>query len=141
MLLWKCFPGVYSAAGAVVVGLLVAACNVVRIDAKSAHDAGGGAARVYPATYAEAWAGAHAAVHWNPTGTVVDHPDEHYLITDDTDFEQVGIWLLSLGPDTTKVTVVVMDERHTGPNEEKFLEDIGLAVDQIKKGQSVDKRP
>ena len=120
---------------------LIVACNAARIDAKSAHDTGGGRSRVYPASYEQAWTAAHAAVSWNRAGAAIDHADEHYFITDDQTYDQVGVWLLPLGTDSTKVTVVVMDQRGTGPNEEGLLKDIGIAVERVKNGQAVDKRP
>jgi len=122
-------------------GLYTGACNPVRVDAKSVHDTGGGRESVYEATYEQTWAAAHAAVSWNSAGAVTDHADEHYLITDDTHFDQIGVWLLPLGQKSTKATVVVLDDHRTGPNEETLLKEIGIAVERIKNGQPVDKRP
>ena len=120
---------------------IVVACNAARIDAKSVHDTGGGRARVYSASYEQTWTAAHAAVSWNRAGAAIDHANEHYFITDDQTYDQVGVWLLPLGTEVTKATVVVMDQRGTGPNEEGLLKDIGIAVERVKNGQAVDKRP
>jgi hypothetical protein len=141
MLSRKRFSYQAAAVGIVAFAPLVVACNAARIDAKSVHDTGGGRARVYSASYEQAWTAAHAAVTWNRAGAANDHAEEHYFVTDDQTYDQVGVWLLPLGTDSTKVTVVVMDQRGTGPNEEGLLRDIEIAVDRVKSGQAVDKRP
>lgn len=132
---------VVAAVGAFAFTSFVVGCNMARIDAKSVHDTGGGRARVYSATYEQTWTAAHAAVSWNRAGAAIDHADEHYFITDDETYDQVGAWLLPLGTDATKVTVVVMVQRGTGPNEQGLLKDIGIAVERVKGGQAIDKRP
>jgi hypothetical protein len=137
-------PRLSLAAGALAVALLASAasaCDPVRFDAKSAHDSGAGKAGLYDATYEQAWAAAHAALRWSPVGDVIDHPDEHYLITDDVHFDQVGMWFLPFGPNQTQVKVVVIDNRRSGPTERSLLDDIARAVERIKSGQSVERRP
>ena len=98
--------------------------------------------RVYDATYAQAWAAAHAAVSWNQVGVPTDYAEEHYLVTDPAKFDQIGVWLESEGADKTHVSVVVIDDPNLpGPNEEGVQKDIASALKQIKAGQPTDKRP
>jgi hypothetical protein len=111
------------------------------LDAKSAHDHGKGTNQLYDATYDQAWAAAHAAIVWNQVGAVADHPEEHYLLTDPTNNDQVGVWLTAEG-DKTRVNVVVIDDPHlNGPNEEGVQKDIAAAIQLVKAGQPTDKRP
>jgi hypothetical protein len=119
--------------------LLLGACG--DLDAKSAHDAGKGTARVYDATTDQAWTAAHAAVTWNHVGAATDHADEHYFVTDPTHFDQIGVWLTAEG-DKTRVSVVVIDDPNLpGPNEEDVQKDVAKAIDLVKAGKPTDKRP
>lgn len=119
-----------------------AACTTSSVDAKSAHDAGEGTARVFEATPQELWTASHAVMKWNPVGAIVDHESEHYFVTDPKDFDQVGVWVEPAGPGKTKVTVVVVDDLNLpGPNEQGVLKDIDKALTLERNGQPMDKRP
>ena len=85
---------------------------------------------------------AHAAVAWNGVGEATDHADEHYLITSPVHFDQIGIWLTPQGPQSTLVTVVVIDDPNLpGPNEEGVHKDIATALAQIAAGKPLTMRP
>jgi hypothetical protein len=121
--------------------LLVAACSSSQVDVKSAHAAGKGTTQNFEATEAELWTAAHAALRWNSVGPAVDHPDEHFVETNATSYDQVGVWFT---PNTTltSVTVVVMDDPNLpGPSEKEVLKDISTALDLERHNQPLDKRP
>jgi hypothetical protein len=132
-----------TAVGSFLVGFGLLGCaSGTSLDAKSAHDTGKGTLRVYAATYDQAWAAAHAAISWNGVGAPTDHTDLHYVITDPTRFDQIGIWLEPEGTDKAHVTVVVIDDPNLpGPNEESVQKDVASALDLIKAGKPTDKRP
>jgi hypothetical protein len=107
---------------------------------KSAHDAGRGTARVYQATFDQAWSAAHSVIHDDAGGTPVDYQGEAgeaYVITkadsqstayDDT---QIGVWVVPMANDEVRVSVVVIgpDSRDVGgPNEQQVQKDIGKAI-------------
>lgn len=124
------------------VALSGAACTSAAVDAKSAHDAGDGTVRVFAATPQELWTAGHAALKWNPVGRVTDHPAENYFITDQKDFDQIGVWVEPLDVGKTRVTVVVIDDPNLpGPNEQGMLKDIDTALTLARNGQSTEKRP
>jgi hypothetical protein len=125
--------------------VLVGGCgNDATLEAKSAHDQGKGTRQVYDATNDQAWAAAHAAIKWNENqvGVPTDHPDDHYILTDPAHFDQLGIWVEPDAAGKTRVTVVVIDDPTLpGPNEQGVQKDVGAALDLIKAGKPVDKRP
>ncbi|HEX8789816.1 MAG TPA: hypothetical protein VF765_02610 [Polyangiaceae bacterium] len=122
--------------------LSLAACATSALDAKSAHDAGEGTARVFEGTPQDLWTAGHAVMKWNPVGAVANHEAEHYFVTDASDFDQIGIWVEPAGPGKSRVTVVVIDDPNLpGPNEQGVLKDIGTALTLARNGQSAEKRP
>jgi hypothetical protein len=122
--------------------LFLAACGAAGLDAKSAHDQGKGNRKEYEATFDQAWAAAHAAIKWNEVGGAQDHADDHYIITDPARYDQIGIWVDPEGANKTLVNVVVIDDPNlNGPNEEGVQKDIAKAIELVKAGQPVDKRP
>jgi hypothetical protein len=119
-----------------------AACTSSAVDAKAAHEAGQGSARVFEGTPQELWAASRSVLKWNPVGPVIDEDPGHYFVTDPKDFDQLGVWVEPAGPGKTKVTVVVIDDVNLpGPNEQGMLKDIDSALTLEKNGQRMDKRP
>jgi hypothetical protein len=119
-----------------------AACTTSAVDAKAAHEAGQGTARVFEGTPQELWVASHAVLKWNPVGAVVDEEPGHYFVTDPKDFDQVGVWVAPAGPGKTRVSVVVIDDPTLpGPNEQGVLKDIDKALVLERNGQPMDKRP
>jgi hypothetical protein len=131
------------AAATTLLSLALVACGAdASLEAKSAHDQGKGDKHVYDTTYDVAWQAAHVAVQWNQVGAITDHADQHYLQTDPSHFDQIGIWVEPDSPSKTRVTVVVIDDPNLpGPNEASVQKDVATALQLIVSGKPTDKRP
>jgi hypothetical protein len=112
------------------------------LEAKSSYDQGKGNKHVYDASRDQAWEAAHAAIRWNNVGTITDHAEDRYMITDPTHFDQIGIWVTSKAAGKTEVTVVVIDDPNLpGPNEDGVQKDVATALGLAAAGKPTDKRP
>ncbi len=129
------------------------ACGEQLPDAIAAHRAGKGTAEIYAANFEETWRATHAALRWNSAGTPEDHVGEGYVITNNPTSrgpslgDQVGVWLETMGPDKTRVSVVIMtmapqDPALGAPNEHGVQKDIAKALAMLESGQPLpEKRP
>jgi hypothetical protein len=136
-------PTAFALAGALLLSLGSVGCgNDSQLEAKSAYDQGKGDKHIYEAGFDQAWQAAHVALQWNQVGAATDHTDHHYVITDPTHFDQIGIWVEPDNAQKTRVTVVVIDDPNLpGPNEAAVQKDIATALSLIAAGKPTDKRP
>jgi hypothetical protein len=118
------------------------ACGYDSLDVKSAHETGRGTSQVFEGTVDQLWTASHAAVAWTQAGAAQDHDNEHYFVTDPTQFDQIGIWLEPQGSDRTRVTLVVVDDPNLpGPNEAGVMRDVASALRLVMSGLPTSKRP